>query len=313
MKITDKEVIRHELPAEIDGVKVRGNELLMPLTFKCKISDINLAQMNAIRRTAIDELEVQALELVKLDTNDSYLIREMIADRIAEIPIKQQPKLEKVSSTDKDVYRIGPFKNGDQYKDVNTSIMNYIDKHGKDTGRVKDLCNKFTIFHLAPLTNLDLTMKIVTKRGYDKAQHSFVPRFVFRPIKEADPQSEYTVPDSFIVEFDTKGNIEPEELIKLCIQDIKSRLKYILDILPNIIERKKDLIIITIPNEAHTLANLIYTELLGADYKLNFCSYHVNHDVRNFDLQIRFDSEKDDKYVINIVTKAIEKVIVNFD
>lgn len=313
MKITDKEVIRHELPTEIDGIKVRGNEVLMPLTFKCKLAGINLAQMNAIRRTAIDELEVQALELVRLDTNDSYLIREMISDRIAEIPIKQQSKLEKVIATDKDIYRVGPLKNGEQYKDINTSLISYIDKHGKDTGRVKDLCNKFTIFHLAPVANLDLTMKIVTKRGYDRAQHSFVSRFVFRPTKEADPQSEYTTFDSYTVEFDTKGNVDPEELIKLCIEDIKARLKYILDILPNIIERKKDLVIISIPNEGHTIANLIYTELMGADYKLNFCSYHVNHDVRNCDLQMRFDTEKDDKHVINIVTKAIGKVMTDFE
>lgn len=314
MKITDTQITRHELPAEIDGIKVRGNEVLMPATFKCKITDINLAQMNAIRRTAIDELEVQALEIVKLDTNDSYLIREMISDRVAEIPIKQV-KLEKTPlSGNKDVYFIGPLKNTDRYADINTSLIQYFNKQEDNISVVKDLCNKFTIFHLAPLTNLELVLKVVTKRGYERAQHSFVSRFIFRPTKQIDPQSEYTVPNSFEVEFDVKGNIDPEELIKRCIQDINSRIKYILDILPNIIERKKDLVVITIPNESHTIANLLYTELLGTEYKLNFCSYHVDHDVRNFNLQIRFDtSDKDNKYVIDVITKAANKIMSGFE
>lgn len=314
MKITNKEVIKHELPAEIDGIKVRGNEVLMPLTFKCVISGINTAQMNAIRRTALDELDVQALELVHFESTDPYLVSEMISDRVAEIPIKQQAKIDKNMPIDRDIYKIGPLKNGDKYKDISTSLFTYTDKN-KAEHPVKDLCNRFTILYLSPNTSLNMHMKVVVKKGYERAQHSYVSRFIISTVENVNQQTEYIKAKEHNVEFDLKGNVEPEELIKLCIDNIKNRLSYIITILPNIITRndKKGKITFDVPNETYTIANILYTEIIKKEYGTTSCSFKVNHDIRNFKLKLTFDDAPNDQEIVKLVTSAINKIMADYD
>lgn len=145
------------------------------MTFAVRNTDT--ATVNGLRRTLIEELPVKILhaEVADIDTNEEYLIRDELLDRIRAVPIDQSIKSDRtfvidVVNTDK-IHRISH---------VHSSQIS-----GNENGNIADKMYRIAELHIGRYLRVD-NIRIMEGYGYMHANFRLTCGVEYRPLDFID-------------------------------------------------------------------------------------------------------------------------------
>jgi DNA-directed RNA polymerase subunit L len=181
---------------------------------------------NAIRRCLMSEIEVVCLNLTKedIETNDDYIIPEMLQKNINLVPIMQNVKaLESLylfvhnKSGRRRVVELADFKGGEKiFAEPIIPIAELLgDKYLKikkltlERGTARESAAKFTLLN-------NVSYEILDCEPYD----------VFTGTGQSSAVSD---PAQFKISFKTKGNISGRDVMAKCCESLLERLNFMLD------------------------------------------------------------------------------------
>lgn len=145
------------------------------MTFAIRNTDT--ATVNGLRRTLIEEMSVKILhaEVADIDTNEEYLIRDELLDRIRAVPIDQSVKADQtfvidVVNTDK-IHRISH---------VHSSQIS-----GNENGQLADKMYRIAELHVGKYVRVD-NIRIMEGYGYMHANFRLTCGVEYRPLDYID-------------------------------------------------------------------------------------------------------------------------------
>lgn len=288
---------------------------LIPQHCSFIIDGVNNAESNALRRVVMGELPVYHLgcEYENISTNDKYIIGEMLQKRLQMIPIKQDidPNLkfsleyDNKSATAIEIptsYIVGSKK---VYFDQNIQFL---------------ILGSGCYIKIAGIT---VQKNYPYTDGYGMVSLAIHSSSI---VQDVNPPNVYVVKDATIntnkdntvttlsstmadpkrwkIEFDTNGTIDPAKILKMACDAIIERVTAISDLLQNI-ESDNDLFTLNIPNETHTIGNLLVKTISDMYPDIKMATYHVPTVGRTVIVKIRTDDD------INIMYGAVIKHIVS--
>lgn len=247
------------------------------------LSNSNVAFANAIRRCCINELEMKYLNVSNFALTEKYNIPQVIENRINQIPLLQ------IISDDK-TFKLKVSNDSDENLDVYTSSFNckpYFNENIK-------ICT------IRPNSKLEIELDVKKNTGIKDGKFSACS--VVYNILDIDTKTSTLNQHNkeFYISIETNGNIEPKEIINICVDSLTRRLNNI----KNDIKDKKINIIINneilqyqINGESHTISNLL-TQYI---YQLYPTIDLINDE---------YITVPDDKFYLCIVHQDPEKVII---
>lgn len=250
--------------------------------FSFELRGASCALANGIRRTLISEMPVRHLtvSLSDIKTTDPYIIGDAIRKRVEMIPIGQSMDLSSVFSAQ--------FENkSDMCMDVPSSAI-LLNGATRSSGVSPDIpicdINSGTSFSLH-------NIRVIESYGYDNARQS-IGRVAYEILDQDFSQpSISTDPSNFRIEVETPGIIDPKEMIVKAIKCLIGRLRGI-DHGNSVTEF--DIFKLSIPNETHTIGNLISRYIYHANPTIDYVANRVLHpSSRNCVVDVRHENGSD--------------------
>lgn len=230
---TQYAALQHLVPKEVNQV----------LSFE--LIDSNCSFANALRRTIKNEIPVRYLTVSISDifTTDPWIDNQIIRNRIEMIPIPQDTP---IGST----FSIRFENTSDEYVDVLSSEIKQ--RGASPKGMLQDIpicsINASYSFVVENIT-VSETYGYINSRaaigrvGYEILNHDMV-----------NLSAANSDPTHFRLELEVPGNIDPKEMVRKAIDNICDRLDSIDYSLSKI---EYDIYKLSIPNESHTIGNLL--------------------------------------------------------
>lgn len=286
------------------------NLMVLPAKFSntrltCKISDTTCAEINALRRIAIDEFP---MKIMQVDLNKSFTSRcstqfcEELAGMIYCIPIDQTLNYDNVTIT----LDVKNTNIATKMAVRTTALM----IGNKPNSGLNAICNDFPLTVLAPSEELKLFITVVTKSRFGGAcaAHScaFTP---IKPIERVNgipvtPISQNNLDTEFTFFMETNGNITPYEVLTKSLDILSARFddlaKILKDNLIKISESQYKLLMFT---ENSTTGKLL-SDYLFDNTRKYFTNISLNDSVPNrTELLLRVDNA--DVKVYDILLEAL--------
>lgn len=303
--------------------------------FEVVIHGVNAATSNAIRRTISCEMLVKALNLdyYEIDTDNVFLIPEMIVSRFKMLPINQNVGLNSTFSID-----------------VQNDTLDVVDVKSSElkvnTGNLTDittvLSNTFTLFTLPPKTyfrarNITVQQNYGFRESYgalvlacnvasvamdQKPINSYEKSGIFGLIlgeetgKEDDQDKGKSVegessglsssvanPKVWKISFNTNGTMPPKKIMSAACDNLIERVNSVKDLLYSI-KNNKDEYILTIEGESDTIGNLIARTISDLYPGIIFVTYFARNIDRTLVIKVRCDED-----ITIIFNSAIDHII----
>jgi DNA-directed RNA polymerase subunit L len=228
------------------------------------LSGVNATIANAIRRVLIEELPVKRLELAEYETNDEFLNKPMLASRLQMLPVLHSAKLGAVS----------------KLSAVNKTLAGQMVTSGDFVGVIDGkIWDNIPLCELGPGKYLKITGTVAeyypNEHGRGMAAHAIhvvsLPEMdhfdqyedITRDGKFTKKSISETKTSSFVISFDTRGTIEPDELLPLACQTIIARLRSVLALIPTIqYDAATRASILYLPGETCTISTAISTRMI---------------------------------------------------
>lgn len=285
-------------------LKVLPN-LIHPEKCTLIIHNVHNAISNAIRRTISEEMPVLRMmfDISDIDTNDKFIIPEMIYRRIQLIPILQDTNID--SHYEIDYVNMGPIVRDLKTKDIKV-------KNGKLP------CNDtFTLVSLQPGKYIKIkNIRIHRDFAYNFGGYSNVAGAVSlavdqQPINLYDKNSEgisvsVSNPQVWKLEFVSNGSIDTVKSLIAACDNLIERVRGVENLLYNITTHNEEYML-SIPEESHTLGNLFMKEISDLYPDIRFVCYTVPSVVRAAIIRIKTDDK-----IETIFKKTIESLVAKF-
>lgn len=249
------------------------------------------AVSNALRR--IDELPCHALVVTEFNTNDRYLINEMIEQRVKQIPIPQSENL--TSAT--------PTKAGEKFTLSVTNTTQELMTVWTTDFKSKHEIDKSVLCYLRPAKQLFIEAEVtvvvpaVSPNGCvrlvirptptvseDQLPNHFTEAEVVKKLGELlhnpevrekqPPPSSASTYTTWNHIFTTTGHSDPKKIMRAQCSAIIERLK---DVLQATIKSETENHVIIIPGETHTIGQILIRELEHTS--VGHYSYRIVQDV----------------------------------
>lgn len=312
MKIDNINIKKLDLPKSIDDYVYNAYDVFTPTVYTANISEVTIAQMNAIRRTSIDELSTYALSISKFETSDSRINKDILEPIISAIPIQQNNYID-----DEDVVYTIKERNDSKIGPKWVTSRHITDSSSKKY--INNLCNEFPLFTLDPQQFVNMNMIVKSHQGHEKSkgQHAAVCTFTFEPVNEIDPKTirtKYYTINEFKVMIETNGHIEPNDLILQCCKNIQSRLK------ETYLSIERTMVVADeygwkaiIPNEGDTIGNLLHTEIWKNPSSIDLFTYTSDENIRKLEIYINIKQggSLDERKTLSlkVISMAINRII----
>jgi len=289
-------------------------------TVSFELSETNTEFANCIRRCLLDEIDVLSMNIDKIETNDDYILFDLIKERIEMVPINQELNY----STYKISLNIE--NKTDCIIDVKTkdfTIKPYSDNI---------FSNNVRLFKLESNCYIKIDDITITKGNAleNSGKYSFLSNVFYKildipHISESNNKSDNSLlsnPTHFLLKYTTYGNISPKNVIIKCCDTLLNRLKNILNEIESIksekdipyssdlldIKKITDILYIYIENEYWTLINLISKYVYLEDKNVPFVSPYIQHpDIKKGGIKIKHNQD------IKILKNSIKKIILDLN
>lgn len=252
---------------------------------------------NAIRRTLMEEIPVQALSVDDIQTNDKFILVDTVIKAVQTIPIVQnhftQDQVKKMSL---------------QVINRSPNIITVYSGDIKGLFESSDRSSKHIfITKLHPGKSLSLSgFKLISGYGYEDAScFSLLSNLTYSALDE-NRSSTVTNFDCFHLGYTTRGTVEPLYPLELCTRELIKRLHQVILHLEDPVNTPPlgDEIHVLMPTEHRTLSALVSYYCYLEDPDIPFVTYKVDHpSTIGARLRIRHPEWK--RVVKNAVTKAI--------
>jgi DNA-directed RNA polymerase subunit L len=282
------DVVKYELPTAYAQLAPKN---LFPATCSVVLTNCNNAIANGIRRTIMCELPVKALscEYEDIDTDDPFIVPEMVQARLRSIPLDQTIPIGTVYSVS--------AKSSVVPLDVHTSTFKPASRY----------FNNMTLLTLQPLRylnirNIRVSTEIGIREGYGMHAVAFNATSIALDIAQMNPyegtgvSSHVADPRMWKLSFNTNGTMEPAAIIKYACDNIIERLKAIP--IDEITEHDSQYAL-SLPGESHTIGNLIVRTTLDIYPDIPAITCVVGSVDRVATIKIRYGDD------INIMLKTV--------
>ena len=320
MEVTNIIVIDNKINYENTIFKdlLNNNKHLFPnklqKTLSFKLSNCNIELANAIRRIITNELEIKILKvnITDVNTDDKYILPDLIKDRIELISIDQNIPNDckfklTVSNNTLDI--------------TNITSNDLILLNHKELN-IKNLFNtNIIICYLNSNKYITINDIIIhTDTGYNNGKYSLCS------VKYDIINTDFKIPTlnnnntDFQFKIKTNGNIEPIKIINLVEENLNKRLdiienninkfnkiynsndKQLLDTNDLYIIKNYDIYNYYINNESHTIGNLLVRYIYDLEPTIELINYTIPHPSKNqFILNIKHSDHN--KLLINAINK----------
>jgi len=268
--------------------------VLFPYKFEFTINGASNAVANAIRRTIACELPVKCLicDYENIQTNDPFIIPELIVKRLKLIPIAQH------------VSDRAEFSLASQNK-----TMGVIDVKSADLLPVKaarPVFNEtFTLFSLNPATYCNISkVRVESRYGYIAGDGGAVLGVnTTSTVVDVQPYDQYedkgvhssnSEARSWKISFVNNGTLEPNRIVIMACDNIIARASAVLELLHQI-NNNGDEYSLVIVGESDTIGNLLMKTICELNPRIKMVTYSTSNVERSMTLRIRCDDD------INIV------------
>lgn len=225
----------------------------------------NCAIANGLRRTMSNEIPVRHLTVSMTDifTTDSWIVGDIIRGRIEMIPISQDIPLGTTYTV--------RFENiSDTYVDVMTSEIKQRGVAAKGIIQSLPICS-INSQHSITIDNIT----VAESYGYTNGRVS-IGRVAYEILNHdmKNNSAGNSDPSHFRLELEVPGNIDPKDIINKSIDSICERLDAI-DYTLN--KTEYNVYKLLIPNESHTIGNLLATYIFKINPNIEFVAMRESH------------------------------------
>jgi hypothetical protein len=315
-------------PNTIDGIDTSKFKprFFLPMTTRGKIMNMHTWLVNPIRRTAIDELETRALEVINCNIhNPSYIIAEFIAERISMLPIDQSTPVGKE-------YIINVTNNTGSVLEISTDYI--LEKKSKQDAKQSAVAashepatvraNNCTLFTLEHKNTIRVDMAVMSNIGAKNAAYIGCSAFTLRhTAHQLNPLSDSDLIKDWGFMIETTGTRHPLEVIRLSIVSLIARHKTIRESLNSNIKQIRSTPdneistqiilsnILTIFDETTSIADAIFGEFTLLYSERPVITYNITTVPRRAVMRVEHDSTADvekmlDKTISSIIGKYTE-------
>lgn len=231
-----------------------------------ELTNSNYAIANGLRRTAKVETLMRYLtvSLTDIFTTDSNVEGEVIRKRIEMIPIPQDTP---VGSS----YSI-------RFENKSDTFVNVFSSEIKQRGGA----TPSGFIQSVPIVSINsfqsfVVENITVAEAYGYANGRVTAARIAYDILEHDMDTESSInsnPDHFYMQVETAGNIDPKMIMREAIDSIIERLQSIDYSLSNI---EYDVYKLLIPNESHTIGNLLAWYVFQIDPTMDYVAPRITH------------------------------------
>lgn len=230
-----------------------------------EIVNSNCAFANGLRRTMSNEIPVRHLTVSMTDifTTDPWVVGDIIRGRIEMIPIPQDTP---IGTT----YTVRFENNSDTYVDVLTSEIKHRGTTAKGIIQSLPICS-INSHHSISIDNIT----VAESYGYTNGRIS-IGRVAYEILNHdmKNNSSGNSDPSHFRLELEVPGNIDPKEIIIKSIDSICNRLDAI-DYSLN--KSEYNVYKLLIPNESHTIGNLLATYIFKINPNIEYVAMRESH------------------------------------
>lgn len=231
------------------------------------IDNVNAPISNALRRVIANEMVVKCLdcELSDIDTDNEFIIHEMIQLRLRMLPLQQSCKV------------------GAKFTlDVTNKSLELIDVKSKDLkGPFVAFNQNITLFTLAANKYCKITCKVVEAVGYMVGYGGAVmgvnTASIPQSMEDCEQSSSSTNVTKWMVKFTNNGTTQPQIIIKEAIQNIINRLRGIT--YDFITEDNTSVLLIN--NETETIGSMLLKQIIDLNPTIEYVTVNqVNRVVK---------------------------------
>lgn len=262
----------------------------------------NCAFANALRRTVMNEIPVRHLTVSMDDifSNDPWIDNKIIRNRIEMIPIAQDIP---IGTT----YTIRYENISDTYTNVYSSEIKHRGSNAKGMIQSIPLCSINSNYSLS-VSNIT----VAESYGYTNSRVS-IGRVSYE-ILNHDMKMHSAAnsdPSHFALAIEVPGNIEPFDLVRKAITSICNRLDLIDYSHANV---EYDIYKLPIPNETHTIGNLLSTYIFKLCPTIEYVAMREEHpSKRDCIIDIKHtQAEQLCKQAVNDIKKEYQSILASF-
>lgn len=242
---------------------------------------------NTIRRVSAGELYLKHLytDFEQINTDDEFIIPEMIQERIKMIPVLQ-------TVPDNVKFNISVVNNS-----LDVEMIFTKDLKASDGRKYFDLC--IPLFDLRAGKQFHLGAQVRSSYTWQEGMVCAVSQAVSMPsdvkltnLFEGEEGDVTTDPKMHRISMISMGMIQnPKDIIKMSCDNIIERLGAVRDIISDITGTNNEYILV-INGESDTIGNLLMKEGWVRYPKLNYLTYKTEPDVRQLTIKISHESPK---------------------
>lgn len=288
-------------------------------TVSFELHHSSVAFANAIRRCLTNELELKYLTVDMSDIDIPHgtnIVKEVVLQRIESIPIPQ-------SISEQELFKL--YKNNEtlELMDVNSnSILPNAKKTSKKDNHLNEFSNNITICSLDAGQYICIdNIHITSSRGKDNGRAS-LGTIGFEILNQDMSVSSLTVhPTSFLFTIETSGNFNESLMgpIHMLVSNLINRL----DIVANALKGEKydqgvhtsvefGVFKLFIPNETHTIGNLMKRYIYDLDPSIEYVNYRIVHPSKE-EIVIDIKNHPNSKKICIDAIEKIKKDIILFE
>ena len=277
-------------------------KVLKPVRCSFELNGVNLALARGITRVIQSELLVKVLTFDDGDyeTNDDFMLRDFVKNRVMCIPIKQAENLG-------EVFTLSVINNTHAPMYVKTA------KIQRARGNAGLPCNETAdVAFIAP--NKYLTIKkmyVIEGYGYNFGGMTLTSGALNVPL-DVEPINLYTGkgvsssvsnPQKHKIQFDTNGTIEPKKVVAMACKEIIRRLEGIRELMYTM-RKSGETHKLTIKGENSTTGNIVMRMVCDMYPDVDAITYNVDAIDRVLDISIKSDDPNE------ILQGAIKSAII---
>lgn len=288
---------------------------LFPKHMEFVLGGVSGAVANGIRRTIMCELLVSAMyvEYEDIQTNDKFIIPELVMKRLRMIPIDQSCPLDAT-------FELNVTNTTDIIRDVKASEIRIVSggRGTKERPQLKKLPfnETFTLFTLeagmsCKITNIGIHQDFGFIEGSGMHVVAFncasvsvdqIPINVYEPDDKGIPSS-ISNPRVWRIKFNTNGTMRPESIIAYACDNIIQRVQSVQDLL-YLIQNNNDEYVLVIDGESDTIGNLFMKTICDIYPDIRAVAYSVNSVGRVLTMRVRCDED-----INSVFTTAIKHIV----
>lgn len=280
--------------------------VLVPYKGSFEIKNGNSALANSIRRSIMSEYMTKTYYFLYVDfsSDDVYLPKDMILDRIRLIPINQ--KVDENATFSLNVRN--------DTKTIMAVTVKDIVVNEKMSGASKaPIANQQTIIaYLNPGRSFSIKKISIRKsRGYDHASYSVASNVVSLALgEESEKPSSISNPTHHRIEFICNGGVPGRTLISNVCRDLIERFEGVRNLLPTLM-KTGNVSALTIRGETDTISALLCKTIYLQNRDINMVTYFNDAIIRMTTIRIVSDNAEPEDLIegaINLIIKQINSI-----